>query len=107
MDEYIPPDGVEEEMKLASKNHITSNKHHPEYWVDGDIDEMGNPLDASGMSNDAIAEMVADWCAMSEELGKNTPKEWADDNVGTKWEFTEEQKKLIYELIESVWIDDV
>ena len=48
--------------------------------------------------------MVADWSAMSEELGSET-KDWADKNVNVRWEFTDEQRDLIYELIDKVEID--
>jgi len=101
--EYQPPEGMEDKMKNASNYHITHNRHHPEYWVDGDINNIEDPFDVTEMSNVAIAEMVADWCAMSEEIGKNTPREWADDNIGKKWKFDEIQKELIYKLINNIW----
>ena len=56
----------------------------------------------AGMIDDDIKEMVADWCAMSEEKG-NTPKEWADKVVNKRWKFTSEQTKLIYTLIDKCW----
>jgi hypothetical protein len=46
--------------------------------------------------------MVADWLAMSEELGGH-PRQWADTNVGVRWKFSEAQSSFIYELIERVW----
>ena len=61
-------------------------------------------VDASEMTRLDIAEMVCDWCAVSEERG-NTPKSWADKNVNVRWEFTDEQKDLIYELIDGIWGD--
>lgn len=103
--EYNPPDGMEEKMKEVVKHHYMNNRHHPEFWIEGDIDEMEMPLNVTKMSDVAIAEMVADWCAMSEELGNNTPKEWADDNIGVKWDFDDDQKKLIYKLIDGIWSD--
>ena len=59
-------------------------------------------IDATKMPDLDIAEMVADWCAVSEERG-NTPKSWADKNVNVRWKFTDEQSDLIYEIIDAVW----
>jgi hypothetical protein len=39
--------------------------------------------------------------AVSKERG-NTPKSWADKNVNIRWKFNDDQKDLIYELIENV-----
>ena len=94
---------------------ITSNNHHPEYWnndvADEDLlntkDRDGIPdkiIDATDMPGDYIYEMVADWCAMSEEKG-NTPKQWADMVVGKRWKFNKIQTDLIYEIIDKVWED--
>jgi hypothetical protein len=73
-------------------HHVPSNRHHAEYFKD--LEDMTD-LD--------IAEMVADWSAMSEELGDNGPKEWADKKVGSKWKFNGKQKELIYDLIDGIW----
>jgi len=59
-------------------------------------------VDAMKMDNLDIAEMVCDWCAMSEERG-NTPMQWADKNVNVRWKFTDEQKDLIYDLMNKIW----
>lgn len=88
-------------VRDAINFHRNTNRHHPEYWAWGDEDEIVN---AVLMPNISIAEMVCDWCAVSEEKG-NTPKEWADANIGVKWNFSEEQKKLIYDFIDVVWED--
>ena len=50
----------------------------------------------------SVGEMCADWFAMSEEK-KTNPKTWADKNVNIRWKFSDEQKSLIYELIDNVW----
>jgi hypothetical protein len=47
--------------------------------------------------------MCADWCAMSEELGTNSPKNWADKNVNIRWKFSPRQVKLIYDIIDKIW----
>jgi len=104
-------DGAGGKIAKATEHHILANAHHPEFHQ-GRTDELLNPadrdkppakiVDATKMSELDIAEMVADWCAMSEERG-NTPREWADKNVGVRWKFTPSQKALIYKLIDSVW----
>ena len=39
---------------------------------------------------------------MSEERG-NSPQEWADKVINKRWKFTDEQVKLIYELLNNIW----
>lgn len=113
--DYNPPKEIQDKMYKAVEHHVLHNRHHPEYWCDDkenvinkkDIDKSPKKIiDATTMDNNAIAEMVADWCAMSEEIGKNTPKEWADDNIGKYWKFSEAQKYLIYDLISGIWEDE-
>lgn len=105
------PGGMEEKINKATEHHILNNSHHPEYHQ-GRKDNLLNKndrdaipdklIDARTMPPLDVAEMVADWCAMSEERG-NTPREWADKTVNKRWRFTPEQKKLIYSLIDIVW----
>jgi hypothetical protein len=85
-----PSPEVEAAVQNATRHHIASNRHHPEYH--GDLNDM-TKVD--------LIEMVCDWEAMSIELGGNT-KEWADTNVGTKWKFNPENTKLIYMFIEDL-----
>jgi GNAT superfamily N-acetyltransferase len=73
----------------ATGKHIKNNLHHPE--------AHSSPKD---MSNLDLAEMVADWAAMAEELGEGSPRGWADKNVGSKWKFFPEQRDFIYSLID-------
>ena len=79
-------------------HHAKQNRHHPEFF-DAKKDGL---IDGSKMTDLDIGEMISDWCAMGEELG-NSPKEWADKNIGKRWTFTDDQKKTIYELIKAVW----
>lgn len=65
-------------------------------------DELSATNIHTGMPDLDVAEMCADWMAMSKELG-GTPKDWADKNVNVRWKFTEAQKKLIYEIIGECW----
>lgn len=109
--DFSPPQEIKEDMNKATKHHVTNNKHHAEYYDkenakinredrDKPPDEM---INATQMPEQSVAEMVADWCAMSEEKGTNTPQEWADNNVNVRWKFTEEQKELMYELMNKIW----
>ena len=105
---------IKDKMHEATFHHIKTHAHHPEYWDEGvtiaglnkddrDRPAEGKIVDGINMPNTYIAAMVADWCAMSEELGTNSPKDWADANINIRWKFTEQQTYLIYSLIEMVW----
>jgi len=108
--EFEVPSHIEDRMHSATERHVLFNKHHPEYWCGDnadvinkdDRDSKAKLIDAQKMPDVYIAEMVADWCAVSKERG-NHPKDWADKNVGVRWDFTKEQSHLIYDLIDSVW----
>ena len=76
----------------ASEKHVHRNLHHPEAHT--------TPEEMSLLD---LAEMVADWSAMAEELGEGSAKGWADKNVGSKWKFTPEQTETIYTMID--WVD--
>ena len=84
------PEGMEKICRDASGLHVhnTDNGHHPEAHKS-----------PSYMDDVDLAEMVCDWHGMSQEVGGKT-REWADRNVGSKWEFTPAQVKRIYEFIE-------
>jgi len=107
------PEGMDDAIKAATQHHILNNPHHPEYHQLETLDVLNEedrdgpaerPIDGSGMGVLDIAEMVADWMATSEERG-NTPRGWAEENMGVRWVFTPEQEDLIYALIDSVWLD--
>jgi hypothetical protein len=95
--EYKPGDKIENLMRIASFHHLKDNKHHPEYWDNSN----SKIVDAANMPDEYVLSMVADWLAMSEELN-NSAIEWADNNIGKKWEFTEKQKKLIYNVLNAI-----
>ncbi len=101
---YDPPQDIKDQMREASLHHITTNKHHPEYW--DVLLSKDKIVDATMMPLDYVASMVADWLAMDEELGHD-PYEWVEKNVGKKWKFTDVQIQLINDLVLSVWIDVV
>ena len=101
-----------DEMNEATEHHIKNNAHHPEFHSNSTNESTINRenreaipdkmVDATKMSDLDIGEMCADWAAMGEERG-STPKEWANKNVNKRWKFTEEQERLIYDLIQAIW----
>ena len=109
-----PPENIDDLMYDATIHHITNNSHHPEYHAPNKNDhnalinkkDRDKPpsdiIDATKMPDLDIAEMCADWCSVSEEKG-NFPKSWADKNIGVRWKFTENQKELIYDILDSIW----
>jgi len=113
-DKFECPDDMEESMDEATLHHVLNNRHHPELHDDStpqdqminkeDRDKISTLVDARAMSDVDIAEMVSDWCAMSEER-HNTPHSWADSVVNKRWKFNDEQKDLIYELMDEIWED--
>jgi hypothetical protein len=111
---FDPPPGMEGRMRAATELHVRVNPHHPEHW-DPDVriraacinlqDRDAPPakiVDATRMLDLYLYEMVADWCAVSEERG-GSPVEWADANVGVRWAFTDAQRKVIYDAIAVAW----
>lgn len=98
---------LDEENK-ATIHHVTSNSHHPEYHLENkeeanidpkDRDKSIKCIDASAMPNIDIAEMVADWQAVSEELQTNTAREWFNKQKDVRWKFSPKQEKLIDKLL--------
>ena len=104
------PDHIRDLMNDATKHHINTNRHHPEFHSPekGEInrenrDEVPDVIiDATKMDNLDVAEMVADWMAMSEEKG-NSPFDWADKNVNKRWRFNTEQEYIIYDILNNIW----
>jgi hypothetical protein len=82
---------VYEATREATGDHVTINRHHP---------EAHQPINA--MNDLDIAEMVADWSSMAEELGEGSARGWADKNIGKKWEFDKVHTNLIYAMIEKL-----
>lgn len=106
---------IKDKMHEATFHHIKNHKHHPEYWDknvtiaglnkdDRDRPAEGQLVDGTEMPDTYLAAMVADWCAMSEELGTNSPADWANQNINIRWKFTGHQTALIYKLIDMVWL---
>lgn len=75
--DYLHPDMKEEKpelFKLAAKQHVETNPHHPEYWVGG----------IKAMPEVYVAEMVCDWYSRSIEFGDNV-WEWAKERATEKY----------------------
>ncbi len=102
----------EEEVALdvVTYIHIRNSPHHPEYWTSTSLKGFTrvNPtpngiIDASEMPEAYLQEMCADWCAMSEEFGTNTPFEWFQKVNGIRWYFTTKQQKIITDTLIKMW----
>jgi len=111
--DWEAPEGLDDEMNKATEHHVksASNRHHPEFHSEKEVDLINRKdrdkppeemIDATKMPDLDVAEMVADWCSMSEEKGGH-PRDWAKKNVNVRWKFTEDQEDLIYELIGKVF----
>jgi len=101
---------MQKKMDEATEHHIKNNRHHPEYHdkrktnlinKNNRDDVPDKMVDGTQMDDLDIAEMVADWLAVSEERNSSV-KQWADKNVNKRWKFKNEQKELIYELIDNI-----
>lgn len=109
--EFNVPKEMKDKMSKATEHHVKNNRHHPEFHSDKEVnlinrEDRDKPpkeiIDATKMDDLDIAEMVADWCAMSDEK-ESSPKKWADKNVNIRWKFSDSQKDLIYELIGEIF----
>jgi hypothetical protein len=110
--DFVLSEDMQAKAVMATEHHVNNNSHHPEFHCsrcnniinranrDEPPDEI---IDATGMPVFDIAEMVADWMAVSEEKG-NCPIDWADRNVNKRWKFDADQVRLIYELINVIWL---
>jgi len=90
------PDDLQRQYELAgqaTEQHVHQNLHHPEAHDD--------PTDMDLLD---LVEMVADWSAMAEELSRGSCREWADENIGSKWRFSKDQVDIIYRAIN--WIEN-
>jgi len=78
-------------LKYAVGHHQQTNKHHPEYWPGG----------VDGMPRLAMAEMVCDWYARSNEFGTDLRK-WIKDEALAKYNVSPQGKvyKVIKEFVD-------
>ena len=111
----------DDDLKIREKaifSHVKSEPHHPSYWDENCTFEKyyvnpkgflndedfveGYVIDATKMDKKSIVEMCSDWCAVSDELGTD-PHKWAEDNIGTRWLFTEDQKVFLNNTLNTLW----
>src|SRR5262249_35734001 len=69
------PPGMAEQVQLAIRHHVTTNRHHPEFHRNPN--EM-TPVD--------LIEMVCDWTAMAQEYDQDggSARGWADKTIGQR-----------------------
>ncbi len=100
----------QELLNRTTQKHVKRNKHHPEHWEFSDqpainLTDRDKPLrlvDATKMDKISLAQMVCDWCAMSQERN-NSPFDWAKQNINVRWKFTEQQMNFIYKCLKILW----
>jgi hypothetical protein len=87
------PDGIEGQVRLAIRHHMTSNRHHAEFHA--------NPND---MTEVDLIEMVCDWTAMSQEFGQGegSARGWADKTIGKRIAFNAAKRQFVYRTIEEL-----
>ena len=107
-----PGNHDKESINQATHHHITTNRHHPEYWTKDEVKlnntdraKLDEPVDVSEMPDTDIAEMVADWQAMGQEMG-NPARAWFEKVRNTRWKFSPEQEKLIDRLLKVFEVKD-
>lgn len=109
---YTIPEEIKTGCHEATVHHVRHNRHHPEFFGGWDRaakiinkdnrDEKAEPVIAVDMEPLDIAEMCADWCAVSTERG-NSPLDWAEDNVNKRWLFSDKQTVMIYGILHLLW----
>ncbi len=112
---FTVSDQLQEKINEATLHHRKNNKHHPEFWdknFDSSMfnsinrDEVGESMvDATEMPIRFILELLADWCAVSEEK-KTNPFDWAKKNIGIRWKFDKYQVDIIYRVLNKFWKED-
>lgn len=85
------PPGVESKVREATFHHITNNRHHPEFFDD-----------VNDMSKVDVIEMVCDWAAMAAELNEGSPRTFANNNVGVRWNFDDDHINLVFHIIDCI-----
>jgi len=101
------PEDIKEAIWKATEHHIKNSPHHPEYFCDRNLGLLNNKdrdgipevaINAFSMPDIYVAEMVADWLAMSEELGTSIT-DWIKKVVGIRWKFSEKQIGIINDIV--------
>lgn len=89
--EYQSNHYIEKIIETGWRHHIEHNSHHPEAHIH--FNQM-SLLDR--------IEMISDWTAISQENGLQSCRNWAEDNMHKKWQFSEEMQKHIFILIDEL-----
>ena len=71
-------EGAKLKLKMAVLHHQKTNSHHPEYWTG-----------IKNMPRVAVAEMVCDWKARSEEFGESL-RDYINDKATKRWDFNKD-----------------
>lgn len=66
---HAGPDVPQERLEAAIAQHVRTNDHHPEFW--GGLENMPEI---------AVAEMICDWYARSQEFGTGL-RDWVTKNA--------------------------
>lgn len=93
-------EGYEKVHERVGEKHRMLSDHHVDHWCPfRKWSERNNqPLVPLLMPDYAMAEMCADWMAVSMEKG-TTATEWFHKNQGKKWRFTQDQVKFIESIL--------
>lgn len=86
--DFKPTAEQQQLMDEAWEHHKTHNRHHPEFFGDNLAD----------MEKEDLAEMVADWAAMSQEKGDSLVA-WAKKVLAERFKFTEDQQEFIWKCV--------
>ena len=107
---FKPSKNIEDHMDAATKHHILNNPHHPEFHIkdptimdnfsrDTAKEHKEPLLTIPTMPLIDIIEMVCDWTAMDQEFGGNSALDWANKNIGKRWDFSDDNILQIYAAI--------
>ena len=90
---FAYPEGVAEDVVSATRHHVTTNRHHPEFHAD--------PND---MTEVDLIEMICDWTAMSQEFGQDggSARGWADKAIGSRLMLDDPKRQFVYTIIEKL-----
>lgn len=84
--EYLDggPEVPVQRKQMAIEHHRLTNPHHPEYW--GSIEQMPEL---------AVAEMICDWYARSQEFGTNL-REWICEEAVPKYQIDIQGERFVW-----------
>jgi hypothetical protein len=89
----------------ATMHHILNNRHHPEFYSEDPVklgdnrDKLERAINIKEMPIEDVAEMVADWQAMSQELKTNTARDWFEKVDEKRWIFKQKNRDQILKFL--------